>query len=124
MLLTEDVVVLRPPKPDDAPRLADAVRASLTTLSAWMPWATPDYSAESALEWMVDARVAGRCPFVIVDPAGNVVGSCGLQNAGPVSPGYGAHRGRPTGSSAFRSGFVLVPACRRPGEDGSVPLCS
>jgi ribosomal-protein-serine acetyltransferase len=61
MLLTEDVVVLRPPKPDDAPRLADAVRASLTTLSAWMPWATPDYSAESALEWMVDARVAGRC---------------------------------------------------------------
>ena len=109
MQLTDGVVVVCPPSPDDAPRIADAVQASLESLSAWMPWATPDYSAESARQWMDDARNAGRHPFLIVDSDGLVVGSCGLQFADPVNRcvqlGYwvgAAHTGRGYATRASR----------------------
>jgi RimJ/RimL family protein N-acetyltransferase len=46
-----------------------------------MPWATPDYSADNAQQWMNAARAAGQHSFVIRDPDGTVVGICGLVNA-------------------------------------------
>ncbi len=109
MVLTDGVVSLRPPGRDDAPRIAAAVQASLPTLRAWMPWATPEYSADTALEWMDGARAAGRYPFVILDPGGDVVGSCGLQNPdlanGCVQLGYwvgAAHTGHGYATRASR----------------------
>lgn len=80
-MLADGVVRLRIPSDEDAPRVAEAVQASLGTLMAWMPWANEDYSAESALEWMSEARAAGRHSFLICDAQGTVMGVCGLQQA-------------------------------------------
>jgi RimJ/RimL family protein N-acetyltransferase len=81
MDLADGVVTLGPPQDADAQLVAAAVQASLSTLRLWMPWATSDYSASHALEWMSDARAAGRHSFVIRDPGGTGVGTCGLQQA-------------------------------------------
>ena len=101
MELTDGVVTLRPPVTGDAPLIADAVQSSLATLSAWLPWATPDYSAAGALAWVDAAREAGRHSFLIRDGAGTIVGTCGLQHADVpnscVQLGYWiarAHEGR------------------------------
>ena len=37
-------LLLRAPRPEDAPKLYAAVRDSLPELSPWMTWATPEYS--------------------------------------------------------------------------------
>jgi ribosomal-protein-serine acetyltransferase len=79
--LRDDVVTLQPPSEGDAPEIASAVRASLDTLTPWMPWATPAYSADTAVQWMTAARAGGQQPFVIRDPNGAIVGACGLQQA-------------------------------------------
>ena len=81
MLLTDDVVSLSPPREEDAHDVAEAVQSSLDTLALWMPWATPDYSVDSARQWMNEARAAGRHSFLIRDPEGTVVGTCGLPRA-------------------------------------------
>ena len=81
MVLTDDVVSLSSPGEEDADGIAEAVQSSLDTLARWMPWATPDYSADSAQQWMNDARDAGHHPFVIRDPETSIVGTCGLQQA-------------------------------------------
>ena len=47
-MLTDGVVTLAPATVADAEAVAAAVQTSLDTLMAWMPWATPDYDAESA----------------------------------------------------------------------------
>jgi len=92
MLLTDGVVSLGPPRDEDAPAVAAAVQASLDTLEVWMPWATRDYSAASARQWMTEARAAGRHGFVVRAPDGTVVGTCGLQRLdaanGCVELGY------------------------------------
>jgi RimJ/RimL family protein N-acetyltransferase len=101
VLLRDDVVSLSPPSEDDAPEIARAVRASLDTLTPWMPWATRAYSADTAVHWMTAARAGGQQPFVIRDPSGAIVGACGLQQADVanrcVQVGYWlatAHTGR------------------------------
>lgn len=81
VLLRDDVVTLQPPSEDDAPEIARAVRASLDTLTPWMPWATPAYSAETAVHWMTTSRAGGQQPFVIRDRDGVIVGACGLQQS-------------------------------------------
>jgi len=81
MLLTDDVVSLSPPRAEDAHEVAEAVQSSLDTLAVWMPWATPDYSVDSARQWMNEAGAAGRHSFLIRDPEGTVVGTCGLPRA-------------------------------------------
>lgn len=53
----------------------------MPSLAAWMPWATADYSPESAVQWMREARAAGSHAFVIRDSDAHVVGTCGLQHA-------------------------------------------
>jgi ribosomal-protein-serine acetyltransferase len=92
MLLTDGVVNLSPPREEDGPAVAAAVQGSLATLEVWMPWATPDYSAASARQWMTEARAAGCHVFVVRDPNGTVVGACGLQRVdalhGCVELGY------------------------------------
>jgi RimJ/RimL family protein N-acetyltransferase len=79
-MLTDGVVTLAPPREDDAEAIAAAVQASLDTLTPWMPWATPDYSAESAREWIRQTEQSGAHGFSIRIANGTIVGSCGLQN--------------------------------------------
>ncbi len=80
-MLTDGVVVLRPPREQDAPAVAEAVQSSLDTLVEWMPWADSGYSADSALQWIGEAKAAGRRAFLICDQRGTVMGTCGLQQA-------------------------------------------
>jgi ribosomal-protein-serine acetyltransferase len=101
MLLTDGVVQVAPPEDEDAPEVARAVQASLTTLSAWMSWATSDYTEASALGWMAHSRATGQRPFLIRDPTRAIVGGCGLQQADDanrsIQLGYwlgSAHTGR------------------------------
>ena len=49
---TDGVVTLTPPRDEDAEAVAAAVQASLDTLMPWLPWASADYDAESAREWI------------------------------------------------------------------------
>ena len=78
--LTDGVVTLAPARLEDAEAVAAAVQASLDTLMAWLPWATPDYDAESAREWIRAADRPGvhGVPVRLAD--GTIIGSCGLQN--------------------------------------------
>jgi ribosomal-protein-serine acetyltransferase len=81
VVLTDGVLVLRPPVEEDASAVAEAVQSSLDTLVEWMPWADADYSAVSALEWMREAKAPGRHAFLVCDRRGTVMGTCGLQQA-------------------------------------------
>lgn len=77
--LTDGRIVVRTPIEDDAPRVAAAVQASLAQLSPWMPWATDAYDDSMALAWIRDElEQAPTVPLVIVDEAGTIVGSTGL----------------------------------------------
>jgi RimJ/RimL family protein N-acetyltransferase len=80
-MLADEVVTLAAPREEDAAEIADAVLASLDTLRPWMPWATPAYSAATAVHWMTTAVTSGQQPFVIRDRSGAIVGACGLQQA-------------------------------------------
>jgi RimJ/RimL family protein N-acetyltransferase len=42
---------LRTPRPGDGEVVFPSVQGSLAELKAWMPWATDDYSQQSAEEW-------------------------------------------------------------------------
>jgi len=78
MELTDDVITLRSPVEADADTIADAVSASYAKLAPFMPWAKADYSASDSLDWMHGRVDPDAHRFVIVDPAGDIVGSCGL----------------------------------------------
>lgn len=44
--------LIRPWQPEDAPALHAAVRASLTTLGQWLPWASDAYDQVAATDWI------------------------------------------------------------------------
>jgi len=79
-MLTDGVVTITPPTLDDAAAVANAVQASLDTLVEWMPWATPDYDAESAREWIRRTEDPGVHGFSIRLADATIIGTCGLQN--------------------------------------------
>lgn len=54
--LTDEELVLRPFRLDDAPNLCCAVRESLQELKPWMSWATDAYSEQTAREYITIAR--------------------------------------------------------------------
>jgi RimJ/RimL family protein N-acetyltransferase len=77
---TDGVITISTPRPEDADAVAEAVRGSIETLSPWMHWATPDYDAESAREWIRGAQEPGVDGFCIRLADGTIIGSCGLQH--------------------------------------------
>ena len=54
--LTDEELLLRPFRLDDASNLYCAVRESLNELSPWMSWATDGYSERTAREYITIAR--------------------------------------------------------------------
>jgi ribosomal-protein-serine acetyltransferase len=79
-MLTDGVVTLAPAQLADAEAVAATVQASLDTLVEWLPWATSDYDAESAREWIRTADRPGVHGLSIRLADGTIIGSCGLQN--------------------------------------------
>jgi ribosomal-protein-serine acetyltransferase len=54
--LTDEDMLLRPFRLDDAPHLYCAVHESLEELKSWMSWATDSYSERTAKEYITIAR--------------------------------------------------------------------
>jgi RimJ/RimL family protein N-acetyltransferase len=79
-MLTDGVVTLAPPAPEDAEAIAATVQASLDTLMPWMYWATPEYDAETAQEWIRLTVDSGLHSFSIRLADGSIIGGCGLQS--------------------------------------------
>lgn len=79
-VLTDGVIGLRRPRDGDVDTIAALVRGSIDHLTPWMVWASPDYDAESVRAWMTRTFDPTSEPFVIENPAGNIVGSCGLND--------------------------------------------
>ena len=81
MLLSDGVITLRHPIAVDAGEIAAAVQSSLPELQVFMPWATTDYGPAEARHWIFGEFNPGEEPFVILDSADAIIGSCGL---GPI----------------------------------------
>ncbi len=88
-MTAEAGATIRPLTASDAPALLTAVRASLPTLSQWLPWATDDYDLAIAESWIAHCIAARETEreyhFGIFDAAsGEVLGSVGLNHRIPA----------------------------------------
>ena len=111
-------LTLRSPVDADASLVADAVQRSLPELAPWMTWASPDYNSETAAKW-IRGEFGDRHRFVMVDDAGDVVGSCGLNRVDELNRsanlGYWVHsggtgRGHATEATRLLARFGLDPS--------------
>ncbi len=80
--LTAAAMVLRPWRADDAAAMHEAVRESMQSLAAWLPWCHADYSLADA-QARIDACRAGWTQgelfsFAVLDAEGRLLGSVGL----------------------------------------------
>jgi len=56
LLAVDEEISLRLVEPQHAEEIANVVRANLQHLAPWLPWATDDYSAETAAQWIATAH--------------------------------------------------------------------
>jgi len=109
------VILLRPLTDDDADALCDTVRASMPTLSQWLPWATPAYSRADADAWIAHCRRARETGdeyhFGVFDAAsGDLLGGVGLNHR--IRAYHGAHAGYWV-ADAVRGRGIAVEAVRQ-----------
>jgi RimJ/RimL family protein N-acetyltransferase len=76
--LTDGVIMLRAPTPHDAAPVAELVRASCCYMQPWLPWASPDYTEETALEYWEKRVDPTAHPLLIFNSDGTLVGAVGL----------------------------------------------
>lgn len=81
--LSDDLILLRPPRSSDAPAIHQAVRESLAELHPWMDWATEAFDEASARRWLDIVQIAWEhssgFQFVITDAlSGEYIGNCGV----------------------------------------------
>ena len=85
--LTDEEILLRPFRLDDAPALCYAVRESLEELSPWMSWATNGYSEQTAREYIAIARARWEehtfYAFAILRGE-DLLGACTLSSLHPI----------------------------------------
>ena len=103
-MLSDGVVTLAPPRPEDAEAIAATVQASLDTLMPWMHWATPDYDANAAREWLTNGQDPGVHSFTIRLADGTHIGGCGLQHLD--APNHCIELGYWIGSAYTGSGYA------------------
>jgi RimJ/RimL family protein N-acetyltransferase len=81
--LTDEDLLLRPFRLEDAHRLYSAVRESVRELKPWMSWATEEYSEQSARHYLTIARARWEehtfYGFAITR-AGDLLGACTLSS--------------------------------------------
>lgn len=119
MELTDGTITLRRPTDVDAVEVTKAVHDSLEQLGRWMPWATDAYDLSTALAWIRGEIDPTEHPFLIVGPAGSIVGSCGLNRVDDPSKvanlGYWLHsdytgRGWATAAVLLVARYAFGPA--------------
>jgi ribosomal-protein-serine acetyltransferase len=86
--LTDGLILLRPPRPNDIPALTEAVHESLAELHPWMDWATDAYDEAAAQRWLEFVQQywehATGFQFAITDAAsGQYLGNCGVDGINP-----------------------------------------
>lgn len=113
-------LLVRPWRPDDATHLHAAVRASLPTLSQWLPWASDAYDADAARDWIAHcARMRASDDehhFGVFDAGtGAVLGGVGLNHR--IRAYRSAHMGYWVADAARGRG-VAVAAAHRAAEFG------
>lgn len=84
MELRDGDFTLRPPIETDAPLIAAAVKQSLAELKPWMAWAHEGYDERAAGQW-VRGEFGEEHRFVMINGAGDLVGSCGLNHIDRVN---------------------------------------
>jgi ribosomal-protein-serine acetyltransferase len=114
------MIAIRPLLAGDAAALHAAVRASLPTLSQWLPWATEDYDLARAEAWIAHcsaAREAGTEHHFGVFHAhgGTLIGGVGLNHRIPAY--RSAHLGYWVADAARGRG-VAVAAARQAARFG------
>ena len=114
------VIVIRPLRIEDAASLHAAVRASLPTLSQWLPWASEAYDLAAAEGWIahcIAARAADvEHHFSVFDAAsGALLGGVGINHRIPAY--RSAHLGYWTADAARGRG-VAVEAARQAARFG------
>jgi RimJ/RimL family protein N-acetyltransferase len=84
--LSDEDLLLRPFRPDDAHELYCAVKESLRELKPWMSWAADDYTERSAREYIAQARARWEehtyYALAITRPD-QVLGACTLSSLHP-----------------------------------------
>jgi ribosomal-protein-serine acetyltransferase len=88
--LTDGLILLRPPRPDDVPALNEAVHESLAELHPWMDWATEAYDEAAARRWLEFAQLYWEhfsgFQFAITDAGnGQYIGNCSVDGINPKS---------------------------------------
>ena len=87
--IIDDVVILRPFRPEDAQEIFTAVRESLVELKPWMSWAHDGYSMEEVHDFIAITRARWEeenlFAFAVTDAkTGSVVGGISLSHLHPV----------------------------------------
>lgn len=85
MELSDGVVHLRKPGPDDAEAIAAAVQSSLGHLHDFMQWATPDYDVVAARQWIDGEIDPGGHPFLVFDNHDQLIGSAGISRVDRIN---------------------------------------
>ena len=67
------------PKLELAENMSEAVKESYLDLAPWMPWALPEYSIESARNWITHMAPKGH-EFFILDQNSNYLGNVGINS--------------------------------------------
>ena len=83
-------ILVRPLITDDAPSLHAAVRASIDSLSYWLPWCHPDYSLADAEAWVAYSVAAwskqSEFPLAVFEErTGELIGCTGLSQVNGVN---------------------------------------
>jgi len=86
---SDGTIAIRPFREGDVPLLFEAVRESVSELSAWMAWCSPDYSLQDSSEFVKSAPSAWEkgehFSFVVVDANSNrFLGGTGLNFINPL----------------------------------------
>lgn len=111
--LAQADVLIRPHTADDTLPLYRAVRASIDSLSDWLPWCHAGYSEADAADWIASCQQAWEArrefPFGIFNRSGELLGGVGLSHVdrenNMANLGYwvaSAHRGKGVASTAAR----------------------
>lgn len=101
--LTDGLILLRPPHPEDVLAINEAVHESMAELHPWMDWATDAYDEASAGRWLEFVQLywdhSTGFQFAITDAtSGQYLGNCGVDGINPkyrfCNLGYWVRTGR------------------------------
>ncbi len=106
---------IRPYRLEDIDEVYAAADESREHVARWMGWMTPEYSRADAEKWVEHAvsswERGDAYEHLIIDPVGEIVGSCGLNHLDRVNGfcnlGYWVRASR-LGEGAARQGALLL----------------